>query len=69
MIKTENEYFEAKKRLKEEFKMIDEHKVKLKNSGLSTDQIKLAVDPLLSFACKMKEEVEEYERLKCSDID
>ena len=69
MIKTEKEYSESKKRLEQEFKKIEEHKQKMKESGMTEDQIKLATDPLLSFALQLKEEVEEYEKLKEGKFD
>jgi len=68
MIKTDREYQEAKKRLESEFKSTDNQRAKLKKSGLDKDQIKLALDPLISFAHQLKEEVEEYERLKRGDF-
>ncbi len=64
MIKTEKEYLEAKKRLVQEFQAIANHQTKLKENGLNEDQIKLAIDPLASFAHQLKEEVEEYEQLR-----
>ena len=36
----------------------------MKNAGLNEDQIRMAIDPLLSFTIQLKEEVEEYEKLK-----
>lgn len=64
MIKTEHEYLEAKQRLEEEFKKITQHKNKMKKAGLTKEQVKLALDPLSSFAMQLQEEVEEYEKLK-----
>ena len=68
MIKTEKEYLESKKRLVEEQKMIEDQLKKLKSAGLTKDQIKLAIDPLTSFMFQLKEEIEEYERLKRGDF-
>lgn len=64
MIKTEKEYVESKKRLLDEQQLIDEQMIKLKQAGLTKDQINLAIDPLASFMMQLKEEVEEYEKLK-----
>lgn len=64
MIKTEKEYVESKKRLLDEQQVIDDQMIKLKQAGLTKDQINLAIDPLASFMMQLKEEVEEYERLK-----
>ena len=64
MIKTEKEYTEAVKRLDLEFKDLESYKKKMRKSGLSKAQIQLAIDPLASFALQLKEEVEEYEKIK-----
>ncbi|MGE9743740.1 hypothetical protein [Bdellovibrio bacteriovorus] len=64
MIKTEKEYLESKIRLEAEFVEIEAHAEKMRASGISEEQIKLALDPLTSFALQMKEEIEEYERQK-----
>ena len=69
MIKTEKEYLEAKKRLEQEYKTMDEHEIKMKSAGLNSEQIKLAIDPLKSFSIQPREEVEEYERLKRGQFD
>lgn len=64
MIKTEQEYAEAKKRLEQEFKALEDHQNKMRKAGLTEEQIQLAIDPLTSFAFQLKEEVEEYEKIK-----
>lgn len=69
MIKTENEYIEAKKRLQDEFHAIEEQKAKLKKSGFNKQQIQLAIDPLTTFALQLQEEVEEYEKLMRGQFD
>lgn len=69
MIKTEKEYQEAKMRLEQEFKGLEDHKIKMKSAGMNEAQIKLAIDPLLSFTLQLKEEVEEYEKLKRGQFD
>jgi hypothetical protein len=69
MIKTEQEYLEAKKRLENEFKALEDHQIKMKKAGLNKEQIQLAIDPLASFTLQLKEEVEEYERLKRGVFD
>ena len=69
MIKTEKEYLEAKARVKSEFKTIENHRLKMKKSGMKKSQIELAIDPLASFALQMQEEVEEYEKLKRGEFD
>lgn len=69
MIKTEREYIEAKNRLEQEYKSLDEHEKKMKAAGLNSEQIKLAIDPLLTFTLQLREEVEEYEKLKRGQFD
>jgi DNA-directed RNA polymerase specialized sigma subunit len=69
MIKTEKEYLEAKNRLEQEYKTLEDHKNKMKVAGLNKEQIKLAIDPLVSFTLQLREEVEEYEKLKRGQFD
>jgi len=69
MIKTEKEYLEAKNRLEQEYKTLEDHENKMKAAGLSKEQIKLAIDPLVSFTLQLREEVEEYEKLKRGQFD
>lgn len=69
MIKTEKEYLEAKKRLDKEFKVIEGHQRRMEKLGMNEEQVHLAIDPLTSFALQLKEEVEEYEKLKRCDLD
>lgn len=69
MIKTEKEYIESKKRLEQEFKVLEDHQLKMKKSGMTKSQIQLAMDPLTSFTLQLKEEVEEYEKLKRGQFD
>lgn len=64
MIRNEPEYQEASKRLVEESLRFDEHRLRLKQSGLSDVEIRRVIDPLESFHLQLKEEVEAYERLK-----
>ena len=68
MIRNENEYQEAVRRLQEERKRLDEHRTRLLETGLSSDEIKRALDPFRSFHEQLAEEVESYERLKRGDI-
>lgn len=69
MIKTEKEYIEAKKRLEQEFRTLENHHVKMEQAGMTKEQIKLAIDPLASFSLQLREEVEEYEKLKRGQFD
>lgn len=69
MIRNENEYQEAVKRLEEEASRLKEHKKALAKMKLKKDEIKRAMDPLVSFHQQLKEEVESYERLKRGEFD
>ncbi|MCF3944144.1 helix-turn-helix domain-containing protein [Oceanobacillus alkalisoli] len=64
MIKNESAYQKAVDKLKEDQKFIASEKKRFKEMGLNSDQIKMAIDPLLSFHEQLKEEVEHYEKIK-----
>ncbi|MBP7864218.1 helix-turn-helix transcriptional regulator [bacterium] len=69
MIKTESEYQECLKRLKQDDEHIEEQRKALKKAGLKSEEIKRALEPSLSFNEQLKEEVEWYERVKRRDFD
>ncbi|MBV9125972.1 MAG: helix-turn-helix domain-containing protein [Planctomycetes bacterium] len=69
MIRNESEYKEAVERLSEEQKRLTEHRARLKEAGLSDEEIKRVIDPMESFHLQLKEEVESYERLKRQEFD
>lgn len=69
MIRNESEYQEAVARIKEERGRIEEQRKQLDASGLSPDQIKRALDPMVSFHLQLAEEVESYERLQRGEFD
>ena len=69
MIKTEKDYLEAKLRLEREYKTLEGHENKMKAAGLNQEQIKIAMDPLVTFTLQLREEVEEYEKLKRGQFD
>jgi ribosome-binding protein aMBF1 (putative translation factor) len=69
MIRNENEYKEAVARLGEEQKRLTEHRARLKETGLSDEEIKRVIDPMESFHLQLKEEVESYERLKRQEFE
>lgn len=69
MIKTEKEYLESKSRLEQEYKSLEGHEMKMKAAGMNKEQIKIAMDPLVSFTLQLKEEVLEYEKLKRGQFD
>lgn len=64
MIRNENEYQKAVKRVEEEQKRLAETKILLKEKGLKQEEIKRVIDPIESFHLQLKEEVEGYEKLK-----
>ena len=64
MIRNETEYQEASARLADERKRLADHRTRLREVGLSNEEIKRVIDPMESFHLQLKEEVESYERLK-----
>ncbi len=69
MIRNENEYQEAVRRMREERDRLADHRVRLEEMGLAADEVKRALDPLRSFQDQLAEEVESYERLKRGELD
>jgi hypothetical protein len=69
MIRNEAEYQEASARLADERNRLTEHRTRLKETGLSDDEIKRVIDPIESFHLQLKEEVEGYERLKRGEFE
>jgi ribosome-binding protein aMBF1 (putative translation factor) len=69
MIRNEAEYQEASKRLSEEAVRFQEHRQRLKQTGLNDLEIKRAIDPLESFHLQLREEVGAYERLKRGEFE
>jgi DNA-binding XRE family transcriptional regulator len=64
MIRNETEYKEAVARLGEERGRLTEHAHRLKDAGLTSEEIKRVIDPMESFHLQLQEEVQSYERLK-----
>src|SRR5437868_8387052 len=69
MIRSESEYKEAAQRLAEEQKRLTEHRARLREAGLSEEEIKRVTDPMESFHLQLREEVESYERLKRGEFE
>lgn len=69
MIRNEAEYQEASARLASERNRLNEHRARLKETGLSDEEIKRVIDPMESFHLQLKEEVESYERLKRGEFE
>lgn len=69
MIRNENEYQEAVRRLREERDRLEEHRRRLEDEmGLTSAEVKRALDPFRSFHEQLTEEVESYERLKRGEM-
>jgi hypothetical protein len=64
MIRTETEYRAAVGRLKEEKDLIEKQTALFNDKGLSKEEIKNLIDPLMAFHMQLAEEVEIYEKLK-----
>lgn len=69
MIRNETEYKKAVQRLQEEEGRLSEMRQRLFEQGLTAEEIKRAVDPIVSFHLQFKEEVESYEKLKRGEFD
>ena len=64
MIRNENEYNDAVRRLSEQEERLKQQAAQLKRTELSKVEIKRVLDPVRSFHEQLKEEVASYERLK-----
>lgn len=64
MIKTEKEYKNAQKKITEDIDFIAKQKDKLKELGLTEEQINIAMEPTYSFHEQLKDEVLYYEKIK-----
>ena len=69
MIRSETEYQEASARLAEERNRLADHRARLKEAGLSDEEIKRVIDPIASFHLQLQEEVESFERLKRGEFE
>lgn len=68
MIRNEQEYREAVERLSAEKERFNQHRQRLADEGLDTNEIKRVMDPMWSFHEQLQEEVQHYERLKRGDF-
>ena len=64
MIRNDDEFKEAVERLAREKRRIADQTRRLKETGLSRDEINRVMDPVRSFHLQLVEEVESYRRLK-----
>ena len=69
MIRNENEYREAVKRIADEEVRLKEQRAKLVEMDLGKEEIKRVLDPMRSFHEQLREEVESYERLKRGEFE
>ena len=68
MIRSEKEYREAVERLRQDGEIIALQKGKLEGLGLSEEEVRRALEPMLSFRAQLEEEVEWYERVRRRDF-
>jgi DNA-directed RNA polymerase specialized sigma subunit len=68
MIRSEKEYREAVERLRQDEEVLALQKDKLEGLGLSEEEVRRALEPMLSFRAQLEEEVEWYERVRRRDF-
>jgi DNA-directed RNA polymerase specialized sigma subunit len=68
VIRSEKEYREAVERLRQDGEIIALQKEKLEGLGLSEEEVRRALEPMLSFRAQLEEEVEWYERVRRRDF-
>lgn len=68
MIRNENEYREAVRRLDDERHRLADHESRLLGQGLAGEEVKRVMDPLRSFHEQLVEEVASYERLRRGEV-
>lgn len=68
MIRNDTEYQQAVRRLGDERARLEEHASRLRNRGLSPDEVSHALEPLQSFQLLLQDEIEAYDRLKRGEL-
>jgi DNA-binding XRE family transcriptional regulator len=68
VIRSEKEYREAVERLRQDEEVLALQKEKLEELGLSEEEVRRALEPMLSFRAQLEEEVEWYERMRRRDF-
>jgi DNA-directed RNA polymerase specialized sigma subunit len=68
VIRSEKEYREAVERLRQDEEVLALQKEKLEGLGLSEEEVRRALEPMLSFRAKLEEEVVWYERVRRRDF-
>jgi DNA-binding XRE family transcriptional regulator len=69
MIRNDAEYQLAITRLADERGRLADHRQRLKEAGLTDEEIKRVIDPMESFHLQFQEEVDSYEKLKRGEFD
>ncbi len=69
MIRNENEYREAVRRLEDQEARIQQQAAELRSMKLSKSEQKRVLDPIQSFHDQLQEEIASYERLKRGEFD
>ena len=69
MIRNEREYREALSRLEQDREVIEAQRQALIESGLSEEDVRRGLGPMLSFHAQLKEEVEWYERARRREFE
>lgn len=68
MIKTEAAYRKAVEKLKEDLEIIEREMERFRSLGLTDEEVRIAIEPQITFHEQMKEEVDYYERIKRGDF-
>jgi DNA-directed RNA polymerase specialized sigma subunit len=68
VIRSEKEYREAVERLRKDEEVLALQKEKLEGLGLSEEEVRRALDPMLSFRAQLEEEVGWYESVRRRDF-
>jgi len=68
VIRSEKEYREAVERLRQDEEVLALQKEKLEELRLSEEEVRRALEPMLSFRAKLEEEVEWYESVRRRDF-
>ncbi len=69
MIRNEDEYREAVRRLEDQEARIQQQAAELRSMNLSKPEQKRVLDPIQSFHDQLQEEIASYERLKRGEFD
>lgn len=68
MIRNEQEYHVARKRMEDDQQVAAQQRAALEATGLSPMEVERAMQPLLSFHAQLAEEISWYERIKRRDF-